>query len=481
MFLFMINYKKINMSMQNKGKKEFKIKKVKEECSVCCEIYSSDKRKKIECPKCNFSCCKKCMEKYLMENDKDIPTCMQCNLEFSNSFMIENTSKSFFGDRFINKRAIHTLNDQKNLLPGTLLIMNRRKEIKQRQIEIINKQREHNRALAILKDESYQLTRELNLLPSSNNNEDRMHKPCPVNECKGYLSTAKSGRPFGSTDCIGRPFGSTAWKCGVCETWVCPDCGNIKGGKNDEEHVCNEDDKITLVMLKKDTKQCPGCYKPIHKIEGCDQMFCVECHTAFSWITGKKVSGKIHNPHYYEMQRAANGGIAPRVEGDNPCGIIEDEYPQLYLIRNAIRHHTATYNYSTHLTDIEKIHRAFIHNDDTLLHIVNVNTTNDLYTTYREKYLNGGYDEKKWTSDIKKSIKKTEKNKQAKMIYDLVKTISIDIFNRFINLQIEEYNCLIELYNVKEYANTELKKIYDNYKTKVLMYKDDYTLGAGLD
>jgi hypothetical protein len=382
---------------------------------------------------------------------------MQCNLEFSNSFMFENTSKSFFRDRFINKRAIHTLNEQKILLPDTLIRLNRQKEIKQRQIEIINKQREHTMALSILRTESYALSRELNLLPKLNNNEDRMHRPCPVNDCKGYLSTA--------------------WKCGLCETWVCPDCGNIKDGKNDEEHVCNEDDKMTLLMLKKDTKQCPGCYKPIHKIEGCDQMFCVECHTAFSWITGKKVNGRIHNPHYYEMQRAANGGIAPRVEGDNPCGIIDDEYPQLYLIRNAIRARSPSYNYSSHLSDIEKIHRSFTHNDDMLLHIVNINTRNDLYTTYREKYLNGGYDEKKWISDVKKSIKKTEKNKQAKMIYDLVKTISIDIFHRFINLQIEEYNCLIELYNVKEYANNELTKIYENYKTKVFMYKDDYTLG----
>ena len=130
----------------NKGKKE------KESCDICCEYYSYNTRRKIECPKCKHLCCKKCMEKYLLENDKDIPTCMKCSLEFSTSFVFENTSKVFYIDRYLNKKAIKTLNEQKNLLPSTLITYNRKKEIKKRQEEINIQIRKYNRAVSSLKD-----------------------------------------------------------------------------------------------------------------------------------------------------------------------------------------------------------------------------------------------------------------------------------------------------------------------------------------
>jgi hypothetical protein len=60
----------------------------------------------------------------------------------------------------------------------------------------------------------------------------------------------------------------------------------------------------------------------INKSDGCDQMWCTasECGTAFSWISGKIISGVIHNPHYYEWLRRSNNGEAPRNPGEILCG-----------------------------------------------------------------------------------------------------------------------------------------------------------------
>jgi len=55
-------------------------------------------------------------------------------------------------------------------------------------------------------------------------------------------------------------------------------------------------------------------------LRNCDQMYCVECHTAFSWRTLKIETGVIHNPHYFEYQRRANNGVVPRNPLDVQCG-----------------------------------------------------------------------------------------------------------------------------------------------------------------
>jgi hypothetical protein len=60
--------------------------------------------------------------------------------------------------------------------------------------------------------------------------------------------------------------------------------------------------------------------KDFTAVKNCDQMWCPDCHTAFSWVTGQIVNGVIHNPHYYEFLRKENNGVAPRNIGDVPCG-----------------------------------------------------------------------------------------------------------------------------------------------------------------
>ena len=95
----------------------------------------------------------------------------------------------------------------------------------------------------------------------------------------------------------------------------------------DEGHECDEDMVKTAELLRKDTKSCPNCSEMIHKIEGCNQMFCTNCGTGFDWKTLRIVTGIIHNPHYFEYQ-SKNGG-RPRSIGDIPCGGLPN-MPQIY-------------------------------------------------------------------------------------------------------------------------------------------------------
>ena len=126
----------------------------------------------------------------------------------------------------------------------------------------------------------------------------------------------------GVADCLGSL--STAWKCEMCDTYSCSKCHAIKGPNRDAEHTCNPADVASVDEIKKSTRNCPSCATAIYKIEGCDQMFCTMpgCETAFSFQTGQRETGRVHNPHFFEMQRQGliTGDGTARAPGDRLCG-----------------------------------------------------------------------------------------------------------------------------------------------------------------
>jgi hypothetical protein len=126
-------------------------------------------------------------------------------------------------------------------------------------------------------------------------------RPCPKEECRGFLD----GK----------------WCCGLCNTEVCSHCHEPFGASK-KEHTCNADSVATAQALEKETRPCPSCSTRIFKIDGCDQMWCTQCRTAFSWRTGRVITGHIHNPHYWEFMRRnkAEAANLPRDPLDIPCG-----------------------------------------------------------------------------------------------------------------------------------------------------------------
>tara|TARA_A100001015_G_scaffold316378_1_gene430490 strand:- start:1204 stop:2391 length:1188 start_codon:yes stop_codon:yes gene_type:complete len=220
-----------------------------------------------------------------------------CNKEWTREFIANNFPKSFATTEWRKVREEKLFEQEKALLPATQGIVEERIEKEKIKKEI----REVDQLIRNLQERRRHLEIEYHRGGSVKMAEERRTfvRACPVEDCRGYLSSQ--------------------WKCGLCAKYTCPDCHIVKGDRQDAEHQCNPDDVATAALLKKDTKACPKCATGIHKIEGCDQMWCTQCHTAFSWKSGR-IETRIHNPHFYEWQRQNNGGVAPRVDGDFACG-----------------------------------------------------------------------------------------------------------------------------------------------------------------
>lgn len=86
-------------------------------------------------------------------------------------------------------------------------------------------------------------------IPSIEKEKRTFVRPCPVNDCRGFLSTA--------------------WKCGICENFTCSHCHEVKGKSRDSPHVCLQENVETAKLLAKDTRPCPNCGTRIFKISGC--------------------------------------------------------------------------------------------------------------------------------------------------------------------------------------------------------------------
>lgn len=130
--------------------------------------------------------------------------------------------------------------------------------------------------------------------PSAAPEKRKFIAACPDASCRGFLSTT--------------------YKCGVCTKQFCSKCRELE----EDEHTCDPELVATIKAIVADSRPCPNCGMAISRVSGCDQMFCTECNTAFSYSTGKVITGVIHNPHYFERMaklKAAGGAGACEANG----------------------------------------------------------------------------------------------------------------------------------------------------------------------
>ncbi len=266
-------------------------------CNICAENFNKVNRKVVKCL-CDFECCRDCVKKYML-GSKEEASCMSCKVAWDRNFLLEQLGNTFMTKNYRDYRQELLIEREMGFLQATQPHVEREIRMEKLQEEI-----------TMLRKKLFSLDRELKDLKQGGELSERKKfiRKCPNGDCHGFLSTSL--------------------KCELCECFVCAECREIKGFSTEEKdaHECNKDIVESVKLLEKDSKQCPKCTALIFKIEGCDQMYCVECHTAFSWKTLKIESGVIHNPHYFEYQRLTNGGVAPRNPMDIQCGRELDNY-----------------------------------------------------------------------------------------------------------------------------------------------------------
>lgn len=290
------------------------------ECTICYDKYTAQLRKCVKCPYCEFSACTICLKKYLTEGLLDAH-CMSCRRGWNDEFLDLNFTKAFRTGSYKKHREDVLLEREIAILPtrqprveATVMKKEVTKDIEKVYKELTDLEKVR---VDILR-RSANLNRRLTRYTAES--EGRPPPAWTLAEGEKPISQEKAKFIMKCPDAECRGFLSTAYKCGTCQKWSCSDCLIVKGLEKDSPHTCDPGQKESVALIIKESKACPKCGERISKIDGCDQMWCIDCHTAFSWATGAIVNGIVHNPHYYEYLRKQGNGAAPRNAGDVPCG-----------------------------------------------------------------------------------------------------------------------------------------------------------------
>lgn len=421
------------------------------ECVICFEKF----KKYVTCVFCESSFCFKCSQKYILDETVH-PRCPSCFKPWTRQTIYEFYGKTFINTKYKIKREKDLFETEKALLPETQRQMAINDEIDRRRIEnytlrkiLINIDSQLKYANRIyngreefidaLKTCSTKL-RKLITQPAAAPSQQSIHKPRTFKcqnqidgeQCRGFVTEINK-----------------EYTCSLCQTKVCKECRE----KETDDHQCDQSIVETVKLINMDTKPCPKCSISIFKIDGCDQMYCTSCNTAFSWKTLEIVTSRIHNPHYYEYMRQ-NGGV-PREVGDN-C--VNDALPPLNTLNE----------------DVFWFHRTIEHvrNVEIPRYAALINNNNDL----RIKFLRKKLTEKEFVKLVQQRDKMNDKNREIREVLVTFVEAGIDVLrssptnSAAINVLLKFINTAFE--NISKIYNMGVPQISTTGDIKVTSYNN---------
>ena len=434
----------------------------KPQCAICIEPYNKSANIEIKCCFCEKSACRRCIQMFLTTSTND-PHCMHCSRAWEREFIDDNLTMTYRMGDYKKHRENILLDREIALMPATQHRAEQIRSAEKMEREIIPpfdknlkdlyaKQaevtKEINRVYALRADAYYQIRLLRDGRGEKAKSESTFIRKCPDPECRGFLSSAL--------------------KCGLCSKWACPECHELKGENRDAEHTCDPNNVATAKLLAKDSRPCPGCAVLITKIEGCDQMWCPECHTAFSWRTGQKESGVVHNPHFYEWQRKQNGGVAPRVLGDVACGGIPTYHDlRQRLIGLLAKEQEGILNFHRIVQHVQHVELQRFHN------VFNELDNQDI----RIQYLLGNVSADDLKVEVQKREKRREKERAMRRAMEVLVQAGTDLLRRIMaETDISKKRAIInEIDSLRIYINELLEKINDRLKLSVPQYSSNWT------
>ena len=194
------------------------------------------------------------------------PHCMHCRTTWTRTFLHTICSATFLNKTYFTHRQTVLLNREKSFLPTYQIVAER--ELKARDM-----QKEDSALMKVYRDIEIEMNKKLLAIQQQRNllfRRIRNVREGRDENAEGQAKTtvaAKFIRRCTVPECNG--FLSSAWKCGLCNTWACPDCFEVKGLDRDVAHTCTADALATAALIRKDTKPCPSCGEMISKIDGC--------------------------------------------------------------------------------------------------------------------------------------------------------------------------------------------------------------------
>lgn len=458
-----------------------------EDCPVCCESYTSCKRRPVKCAYCHYDACGTCYRQYILSSMQDAH-CMNCRRAWSREMLGQNFPSAWLLGRYKFHREAILVDREKQLLPESQPLVRNYLHVQELRSGLVAKTQQLEEIKQGYRRLMYQINNDrhtADMLEARGYRDgptQERHKrariefttPCPVEECRGFMGS----------DMV----------CGVCQGKGCVQCGVLLSGDGDD-HQCSPDDLASFKAIKSTTKPCPKCHVPTFRISGCNQMWCTRenCQTAWDWTTGNIVDGVIHNPHYFQFlrERSVNGEI-PRQPGDVPGRVDcnRQRFPNGWDVSTTVRARIAEVFFQNMPEDPteRKVARAQISQTQEyrameltgdrlldlqrkIMHISEVeipslrhrfqdNDNLDL----RLKYLVNSISEDDFQKQLQRREKRREKDIACRDIYQMVVDTARDALYVFLDGQSSIEQTLQELEAIRTYANTHLAKVQTQFK-----------------
>jgi len=411
-------------------------------CSICDESFNRTNHRDVKCEYCNFVACRKCFETYLLS--QTTPHCMlsneQCGKIWTRNFISKNFTVTFINNKYKEHRERILFEQELALMPATQLIIERRKYKKQQIINYSQELIEVNKLICQLTARRNNLENDIRRLRIIQHNDDVYDDDSNEFKSDSIKLTQKFIHRCSNENCRG--FLSSNWNCELCDKWTCSKCYmNIGTVEDKQNHLCDENDLKTAKMIKKDSKPCPKCGIIIFKIDGCDQMYCTQCHTPFSWKTGNiETSRNIHNPHYFEYIRTHGSIPLARNPNDIVCGrdlnvhfIRRFDNLLVYLFDESIRNKFTNMcrniaSYDTYINDYQNA----------------IERNEDKKQEHRIKYLTNEISEEYFKRKVQMNDKKNQKDRECMDIFVMLRDTNIDMLY-LINDKLNEVDKVIQI------------------------------------